>query len=162
MAVVLLLGVVSGMILANVLYAGNPAKLQAFLLEPYYSQAIVTYRYKKTALYILPQRLIQLAFVSIVTYLLSGIGIYYFWMCGIGALWGFLAGLELLYDGIQGLFMAAICIIPHGLFYCLMIYYAWNQKREREKLKIPAVLLLLVLALVMETVLEPQFLRFFH
>lgn len=158
---ILLFGVLCGTIAANCLYRLDITFVQPFILDQYYSETAVTYYYKKLAVHIIPQRVVQVFLIGACTIIFSGPGIYYVLFYFFSLIWGFLASLEIIRLGLHGLLLSGICIIPHGFVYCLILYLSWHLDMNSNKKKYLVLLGLFVLALFLEIFLEPRILNWF-
>lgn len=158
---ILLFGVLCGTVAANSLYHLDITLVQPFIIDQYYSDAVVMYQYKKLAIHIIPQRVVQVLFIAAFTVIFSGPVIYYVLFYFFSLTWGFLASLEIIRLGLHGLLLSGICIIPHGFIYCLILYLAWHFNANSNKKKYLILGGLFVFALFMEVIMEPKILGWF-
>lgn len=162
MILVVLLGVISGTVLSNSLYHVNPTLVQPFLIDQYYSGMSMVYSYKKLLLCVVPQRIFQTMVAVAVMTLCPGAGIYYGFLYLLSLIWGLLASLEVIHLGVEGLVLASVCVIPHGLLYGLMIYIGWYNRMNVDRKKYYVIGLIFLAALFAEVVAEPQLMRWIH
>ncbi len=156
---ILLFGVLCGTVIANCLYQFDMTLIQPFILDQYYSDAVFTYSYKKLALHIIPERIIQAFILAIFSLIFSGMGIFYVLFYCVSLTWGFLASLEVMRFGLHGLLFAGICILPHGVIYCSILYFICHLDMNAKKKRLWVVGILFLLALCAEIILEPKLLR---
>lgn len=152
----ILLGMVSGTVLANVLYHYDSTLLQPFIMDQYYADAILNYRRSPVAWRILPARSVEVIGCFLAYYVFRIVFLGYLIITLLSFFWGFLITIEILRLGIHGLLTGGICLFPHMFLYGLAVYMTCVSGEQASPRRILLPILLTLAAIGTEVWLEPQ------
>lgn len=110
-------GIILGTIVTNILEYMAPQALTVFVVDQYVIAAQLVEHQKDWIWYLLRQRGLQILLVAGVGMFSHSVFLPILVLFFCGYVWGMLLSLETMRLGIQGLFLAISCFLPHGICY---------------------------------------------